>query len=556
MYLRTIQRRRSDGTRIRYLQLAHNRWDAGAGCSKVQVLYNFGREDQIDGQAISRLISSLSRALPGEQALAAKAGAEWRFLDSRSLGGAWLLDQLWQRLGVDRIMLRLLGGRRLDPKAERVIFAMVANRALEPLSKLACASWVSDKVVIPQLQEVDEDSCYRAMDWLLEIESELAEQVYWATADLLNLEVDLLFFDTTSTYFEADCADSADGERSGFRAYGHSKDHRPDLPQVVIGLAVTRQGIPIRVWTWPGNASDQELIRQVKDDLGAWNLSRVVWVADRGFNSDNNRHYLKRAGGHYIIAEKLRGGSRQAKAALAQQGRYQAVAGNLEVCEVVTEEGVMGDRLVICYNPEAGARDAAIRARILARLEAAIEGSEALADDKRAELAARLRAKPGFRRLLATTPRGLLAIDAAKLAEEELIDGRFLLRTSDPMLSAEDVALGYKQLYEVERAWRDMKTSLDLRPIYHHKQERIRAHVILCWLGLLLIRIAETKTQDSWRNLRRELDKMHLGRFCGSAGTVLQRTETTSAQKAIFGALEVSEPPRFSYLEAASTPPA
>jgi len=150
----------------------------------------------------------------------------------------------------------------------------------------------------------------------LEIEPELAEHVYWSVANPLNLEVDLLFFDTTST------------------------------------LAVTREGIPIRVWTWPGNASDQELIRQVKDDLRAWKLGRVARVADRGFNSAANRRYLQRAGGHYIIGEKLRGDSAEAKATLARQGRYHHVAGNLEVKEVVLDEGTLRDRFLVCRNPE------------------------------------------------------------------------------------------------------------------------------------------------------------------------------------------------------------
>jgi len=148
------------------------------------------------------------------------------------------------------------------------------------------------------------------MDWLLEVHDKLAEQVYWQVADLLNLEVDLLFFDTTSTYFETEQAEltpDGAGATVGFRAYGKSKDHRPDLPQVVIGMAVTRTGIPIRVWCWPGDTGDSPLIRRVRDDLRAWKLSRVVWIADRGLSSAENRRYLQPAGGRHIIGEKLRG---------------------------------------------------------------------------------------------------------------------------------------------------------------------------------------------------------------------------------------------------------
>jgi hypothetical protein len=549
MYLRTTTRRAADGTPVRYLQLAHNEWDPAARRSKVRVLYHFGREDELDRDAIRRLIGSLSRALPPGEALVAAAPPELRFAESRPLGGAAALDGLWRRLGLPEILARALRGRRLDPAAERALFAMVANRALAPASKLSCAAWASERAAIPGLAELSDDQCYRAMDWLLQVEAEIAQQVYWATATLLNLEVDLLFFDTTSTYFETDEADApTDAAPKGFRAFGHSKDHRPDLPQVVIGLAVTRTGIPIRVWTFPGNTADQALIRAVKDDLLAWKLGRVVWVTDRGFASAQNRRYLQRAGGHYISGEKLRSESAEAKAALARQGRYQVVAGNLEVKEVVLDEGTMRDRFVVCRNPDEATRDAAIRERLLAQAETAIAGSDALDPAARAKLACDLRGMPTNRRFLRTTKAGLLRIDRAAVAADAKLDGKFLLRTSDPTLSAADVATGYKQLLEVERGWRDMKTTLDLRPVHHRKEQRIRAHVLLCWLALLLIRLAEQAAGDTWRNLRFELEKCHRVRFAGPTGDVLQRTELTSRQAAIFRALDVPEPPRYAEL--------
>ena len=192
--MRRTVRRTKDGE-VAYLQLAHNEWDPVAKQSKVRVIYNFGREDQLDRDAIRRLVSSLQRALEPDEALASAAGPGLRFIESRPMGGAWALDGLWRELAVDRTLAGLLRGRRLDGRAERVIFAMVANRALEPLSKLACSKWVSERAWIAGLPELDEDSCYRSMDWLLEVQNELAEAVYFATADLLNLEVDLLFFD-------------------------------------------------------------------------------------------------------------------------------------------------------------------------------------------------------------------------------------------------------------------------------------------------------------------------------------------------------------------------
>ena len=211
-----------------------------------------------------------------------------RLMFSRPAGAAWLLHGLWKALDVDSALRKVLGGRRFTTDVERVLFALVANRAIDPASKLAAAEWASYDVAIPGLKGMDEDQAYRAMDLLVEADTDASvqEAVFFAVADLLNLEVDLLFFDTTSTYFERDTEDpDPDGEDGapGFRRYGHSKDHRKDLPQIVIGLAVTREGIPVRCWCWPGNTNDQAILPEVRDGLRGWRLGRVVTVVDRGF---------------------------------------------------------------------------------------------------------------------------------------------------------------------------------------------------------------------------------------------------------------------------------
>ncbi len=337
----------------------------------------------------------------------------------------------------------------------------------------------------------------------------------------------------------ADEEKAAGGKPAGFRAYGKSKDHRDDLPQVVIGMAVTRDGIPVRIWCWPGNTADSKLIRQVKDDMRDWTLSRIVWVADRGFTSAENRRYLRQGDHHYIIGEKLRSGSAEADAALSRQGRYQDVAANLKVKEVKISES---ERFVICYNPEAAERDAKVRERLLAQLGEMIEDSDKLSATKRAELRGVISTRPGLNRYLRVTPGGLLRTDAARVRAEENLDGKYLLRTSDPKLAAEDIALGYKQLLEVERGWRDLKQVIDLRPACHRKEERIRAHVILCWLALLLIRIAETTTGTTWRKITDELDLLTLGTFTGPAGTFRQTAELTKTQRDLLAKLKITPP--------------
>ena len=559
MYVKTTTRKVKGGE-VRYLHLAHNEWDAAARRSVPKLLYSFGREDQLDKDAVRRLVASLARLLDPADALAATTDGELVFSESRPYGGAYVLDALWNRLGIGSILsgLRASGrGRPRDaPATERVLFGLVANRALAPSSKLAAAEWMSRDVHIDGVTDVSDDACYRAMDWLHTVRAELEKQVYVQVADLLDLEVDLLFFDTTSTYFELEDADEEAarnwrGERAsgddadpdktaGFRTHGKSKDSRDDLPQIVIGMAVTRQAIPVRVWCWPGNTADSALIRQVRDDMRDWTLGKIIWVADRGFSSAGNRRYLQRGAGGYIIGEKLRSESPHVKAALSRQGRYQQVAGNLQVKEVRISDT---DRFVICHNPDAAVRDAAIRDKLVAQLEQTIAGSDQLSATKRAELRGKISMMPGLNRFLRLTPGRLLRADKAKIKAEANLDGKYLLRCSDPHLTAEDIATGYKQLLEVERGWRDMKQVLDLRPVYHRLEERIRAHVLLCWLALLLIRIAENTTGQTWPVMRRELDRIHLGTFTGPAGTFRQRTELTKPARDLLAKLAI-DPPR------------
>jgi transposase len=557
VYVKASSRKTRDGQVIRYLQLAHNEWDSRAGISRTKVLHSFGREDELDREGIKRLVGALSRLLDPAAALGASMPGELELTSSRPIGGTYVLDELWHRLGIDQVIHRQLAGRKLDPRVERVLFALVANRALAASSKLAAAGWIAGDVHIEGLEHIDEQSCYRAMDYLLAIEPQLAEEAYRQVTGLLNLEVDLLFFDTTSTYFQTGEADEPvtrdkDGRRVeedsdqkareiGFRTHGKSKDSRDDLPQVVVGMAVTRDGIPVRVWSWPGNTTDTDLIRQVRKDIRAWTLSRVVWVADRGFTSQKNRRALMQGGGGYIIGEKLRSGSGEVKAALSRQGRYATVRHNMQVKEVNIGTD---DRFVLCYNPDQAERDAFIREQLVAQLEEVIAGTGKLTKIERAKIEGLLSNKPGLKRFLRTTPGGLLRVDAQKIKTEANLDGKYLLRCSDPDLSAEDIALGYKQLLEVERGWRDMKQIIDLRPVYHRREDRIRAHVLLCWLALLLIRVAETTAGEpwTWNRIRTELQRLHAVTYTGTAGTFRQATAPSKPQRDLLAALKLDPP--------------
>jgi len=561
MYLRFTSRTNADGSVVRYVALAHNRRVDGQ--TKPDVLMNLGRVEQVDVDGLRRLAASINRHFGDLDVLgdAAEAGAlagaaPLEVLDARPVGVTWLLDALWHRLEVGGAVRAATDARRFTTNMERVLFALVANRAVAPMSKLSAAEWVCRDAIIAGLPTMDEDQAYRAMDLLVDADTQgqVQEAVLFAVANLLNLEVDLLFFDTTSTYFERDEEEGADG----FRRFGHSKDHRPDLPQIVIGLAVTREGIPVRCWCWPGNSNDQQVLAEVRDDMRDWKLGRVITVVDRGFSSADNLAYLRRAGGHYIAGMRMRDGNPLVEQVLSRQGRYQQVRDNLRVKEVRLDATDV--RYIVCHNPDQAERDAAQRDDAINRIGAELTRiSQQRArdagrprDDKtrtrneaahvRAECA--LRDHPTLGRWLVQQPNGRLKINTVKVKAEARLDGKYLIATSDPHISTEDAALGYKNLLEAERGFRDLKSQLLLRPVFHRLEHRIRAHVLICWLALLLTRVAERSTDQTWRNINRQLGRVSQVTLTGPAGTVVQTTPLTPEHKTIYQALSIQPPPR------------
>ncbi len=301
------------------------------------------------------------------------------------------------------------------------------------------------------------------------------------------------------------------------------------------------------------------VLQEVKDDLRGWRLGRCVWVVDRGFSSEENLRCLTKGGGHWIAGERMRDGHPDHEAALARQGRYRTVRDNLRVKEVRVGEGDGATRFVVCHNPHEAERDRSKRQETIGRLQAELDrleaqrrrakGPQATEVHLRGECA--LRDHPTLGRYLRQLKSGRLRIDRAAVRSEERLDGKFLLSTSDPDLSAEDVALGYKNLLEAERSFRDLKGTLELRPVFHRLERRIRAHILICWLALLLIRVAERSSGRTWRTIARELGRLHLVTLQGAAGQVRQTTPPSAEQREILAALDIDPPPRITALDPA-----
>ena len=562
MYLRTTKRRNKDGSIAIYHQLAENSWDPQRGSSVTKVIYNFGRSDADQTDRLRDLARSILRVVDGRvqtEEQGAASAAEIKVHSTRSFGQVWVLEQLYKELGIDALLLRQQGPRhRTRALFERALFAMIANRSCAPSSKLACwEQWLAEEVYLPSASELELHHLYLAMDFLEDHKPEVEKEIYFAMADLMNADVDLIFYDTTSLHFEVDLEDETTQHKNG-RCYpaerkrGYSKNGRGDAPQIVIGLAVTRDGLPVRSWVFAGNTSDVTTIEKVKEDLRGWKLGRCVFVGDSGMNSAENRQRLALGNGKYILASKTRAGDEVTKLVLTRPGRYHKIADNLRVKEVVVGDGARRRRYVLCHNPDEQARQRRHRGKLIAQLEAELETLKQKSGEPHSKRAQQLLTNRRFGAYLRQTKGGLLRINRTAIKTAERYDGKWVVTSNDDTLSAEDMALGYKQLLRVEQCWRQLKSGIRMRPVYHWRPWRIEAHVTISVLALLLERIAELRARDTWRNISRKLKKITVVEYDHDGARIQQTTELSAELQTLLYKLKVDPPP--SLLHVARTP--
>jgi transposase len=547
MYLRITKRRNRDGTEVRYYQLAENAWNAERGHAVAKVVYNFGRADELDHDDLRRLASSILRVV-GDGSV---AGDAVTVRDAWPYGVVWVVEQIWKQLGVEDILRRHAGKHKASTVTQfaRAVFAMVANRTHVPYSKLHCwEQWVRDDVFLPDAADLELHHLYLGMDFLEEHKAAVEEAVYFKMADLMNADVDLIFYDTTSLHFEVDEEDEARLKRRGrdyapLRKRGHSKNGRGDAPQIVIGLAVTRDGLPVRSWVFSGETNDVTTVEKVKADLAGWRLGRCVFVGDAGMNSEDNRRSLALGNGKYILASKMRAGDEVTKDVLARPGRYHEVRDNLQVKEVIVGDGERRRRYVVCHNPAEETRQREHRNKLVAQLEAELTAMQH-STTGHSKKACALITSSRYGKYVRETKRGLLRVDRAAVAEAARYDGKWVVTSNDDTLTAEDLALGYKQLMRVEQCWRQLKSGLRMRPVFHYRPWRIQAHVTIAMLALLVERIAEIRTGDTWRNLADQLDRIKVVEYEHNGARVRQTSEIGPDLTALLAKLGVSAPPK------------
>lgn len=544
MYPREVISKRKHGPDVVYVQLVRGERDQKTGKVKTQILHSFGRKDQLDMEQIRRLVNHLIQYLDPEDCPQLPQGLAidhtWDY------GGTYVLDALWRELELDSFFSDALKQRSFEQPVERSIFAMVAQRALAPDSKLAGSRWAGGRAWIPELDDGGEGlqahHLYRAMDFLYEAMPELQEHLYFQVTDLLNADVSILFYDTSTVSFYLDEADPpGEDETEGLRQYGHSKKKRPDLPQIVVALAINRDGLAVRHWIFPGNQLDQTTVEQVTADLMGLRPRRFLFVGDRGLVSQDNIDFLESRRYPYILGCRLRSDQTVDEAVLSLRGRYQPVKEGLGVKETRVTEGGREIRYLLCFDQARAEHDAQVRHQIVAALEAKLEGSRML--EEHTKKSCELLSKPGYARFLRKLKGGGLRVDRAKVAAEEWLDGKYVLMTNELDLPAPELVMGYRDLWLAEHAFRSMKSVLEIEPFYHRTPERITAHVHLCVLAYLLIRLVENRTGESWPMVRESLEQVSLTRVETDRAAVLKVKRLNAREKELLNSCRV-KPPR------------
>ena len=548
MYLRSTKRKNKDGSVVEYYQLAHNERHPVTRKPVAKIIHNFGRADKLDRQQLVRLCQSIARVCGltvidpfGQQQgdlFATEPGlpGDLKIVNTVSFGTVLAIEALWERMGLKKTFSDIIKREGLKAPYERALLAMTANRLCDPESKLGVWDrWLS-KVYLPSCEGLKLKQMYEAMDLFYDHMAEVEENLFFQTANLFNLTVDLIFYDTTTASFSIDRED----EKDNLRKFGHAKEGMW-APQVVVALAVTREGLPVRSWVFPGNTTDVDTVEQVRADLRGWNLGRALFVADAGMNSESNREELARACGKYLLACRMSSVSEIKQSVLSKRGRFTVFKDNLHAKEVVVGDGERRTRYILCYNPKEAERQARHRDQVVELLEQELDRHPDRSASAR--WAMELLTSRRFKKYLSVTKANRLRIDRSKIRQAARYDGKWVIETNDDTISLEDAACGYKGLMVIERCFRSLKrTQIKMTPMYHWVPRRIETHVKLCVLALLIERVAEISCNKPWAHIKAALDRLQVTKFENSSYRLFHRNELPGETVNILKSLKINTP--------------
>jgi transposase len=548
--MRTARRKNKGGATVAYYQLAHNIRKGKFKTPVAEVVYNFGRADQLDREELVRLCKSIARIcglvihdpfISQREGIKAGLPEDVRYVQTVELGSVAVIEALWERLGIGETLRRLCREKGCTVPYERALLAMVANRLCEPESKLGVWDRWLEKVYMPSCRGLKLAQMYEAMDVLHKHREAVEETVFFHTSNLMNLEVDLVFYDTTTVSFSIDCEDEGDDEAGGgMRKFGYSPAGTW-APQVVVALAVTREGLPVRSWVFPGNTPGIQTIKKVKADLKGWKLGRALFVADSGMNSQENRQQLARACGKYLLATRMGSVKEIKETVLSHSGRYKVIGDNLHAKEVIVGDGERRRRYILCYNPKEAEKQRKHREGVVQELEEELKKHPD--NNATAQWAIELLASGRYKRYLSIDRDNRICMDKEAIREAEKYDGKWVLLTNDDTISIEDAASGYKGLMVIERCFRTLKrTQIKMEPLYHWLPRRIEAHVKICVLALLIEKVIELQCEQPWAKIKEILHALQVSEFTTATFQFFQRNEASPKVSHAFKTLAIPLP--------------
>jgi transposase len=527
MYARTKTFTNKDGSKRTYIQIVESVRENGKVRQKV--LLNMGRIEDLQDGDIDRLIASLAKF--SEKKWIRAEAQKLLVHNAKEWGLEFIFRHLWEKLHLDAILQQSFSSSYTSEQLAEAVYAMVLNRISDPLSKRGVNHWINE-VYRPAFAKLELHHFYRSLDLLAEHKENIELELFHRTQSYFDLKVDMIFWDTTSTYFE--------GKGPAELAhYGYSKDHRPDRLQVMIGVVMTQTGIPIAHEVFPGNTPDSATFRQIIADMRKrFNLGRVVFVGDRGMVSKEILDELDRNHIEYIVGMRMRK-AKEVGEVLKTGGKYKVVRDKLRVKEVWHD----ANRYIICYNPLQAEYDKKAREEMVAKLESQLKNNGVKS----------LVGNSGYRRYLLLDKDAVVGINRQLLKREARYDGKYVLRTNSQLDTAE-VALAYKDLWRVERAFREIKSSLDLRPVYHWKDSRVRGHIMVCFLALVLEsalrrKLLEKNIEVEYIYLLRDLQQLRAVEMTIGEDRYLCRTELVGKANEAFRALGIRPPLHIARLE-------
>lgn len=524
MFLRETPVKRADGKVVKYLHLVESHRVKGKRYPVHKVIYSFGKVNELNRDRLQSLARNLLSYINQD---ISSLDMDSEILWSHPYGTSYIILELAKSLKITQVLKEGLRKKKISSPVDLAILGMIINRCMYPLSKLKVDEWLKEDLYFPGAYGISLQHLYRGLDFLESSKDALEDELFWQTRNLLNREVDLIFYDTTSTYIEGK------GEDPCFQ-FGYSRDHRPDRKQVVVGLATDRDGLPLASSLFPGSTMDIKTVKVMVERLKRLKVGRVIFICDRGMVSPDNLKLLEKEGYDYLVGVKLRGLKEVRERVLSSRGRYQKVSDNLEVKEVFIE----GRRYIVCHNPDEADRDRLIREDILKELTLEIEKINAEALSLWAVLNS-----PQKKRFVKELKTGRLTLNKTKVREDARYDGKYVLLTTEFKMSAQELALQYKNLFRVERAFRGLKNTIDLRPLYHWKEYRVKAHLSLCVLSYFIQRYAELKTGQPWDTIQRHLNRVVATKILFKNGTIVKRSQLTNFQKTLLNQLDIKEPP-------------